>query len=89
MAAKRPESGVVDRALANLRTRKPAAWWHNVDPKHQQAIDDLMNAWLDGRLGSSLKAAAEAISKTLGDLGIAKIGFQGVQQWLKSVGRKA
>lgn len=81
-------ASVVDQALANLRVRQQTAWWSRVDPKHKAAVDELAAAWLDGKLGKELKPASEAIAKTLGDLGIAKIGFQGVQHWLRNA-RKA
>lgn len=86
--ARAKSASVVDQAVANLRTRQPAAWWHRVDPKHKAVMDELAAAWFDGRLGKEMKPASEAIAKTLGDLGVAKIGFQGVQHWLRNA-RKA
>ena len=80
-------ASVVDQALANLRVRKPQAWWYRVDPKHKAVMDELAAAWFDGKLGKEMRPASEAIAKTLKDLGVATIGHQGVQQWLRSVRR--
>lgn len=85
----RAQQSPVDLAIANMPARRPRRWWERVDTAHQQIMDELAAAWFSGRLGSELKPASEAIARTLAELGVVEISFQGVQKWLQGLQRKA
>ena len=76
-------ANVVDEVLGNLAKPKPQAWHERVAPEHAETLRDIREAWTSGRLGSKRITAARAISKTLNDRGIAKVGPQGVIAWLE------
>jgi thiamine pyrophosphate-dependent acetolactate synthase large subunit-like protein len=82
MGKPKPDSAV-EMAISQLRAPRLTAWWHRIDQQHQPTLDELEAAWKDGRLGSRLAPAADAIAKTLKELGIATVGRQGVQNWLR------
>ena len=77
------QANAVEMAIAQLPGPRKLGWWHQVDPQHQPTLDELEAAWKDGRLGNRLAPAADAISKTLKELGIATVQRQGVQNWLR------
>jgi hypothetical protein len=73
----------VEMVLAHLPGPRLLGWWHRIDPKHQPTLDELEAAWKAGKLGTRLAPAADAIAKTLKELGIATVQRQGVQNWLR------
>lgn len=57
--------------------------WHDrVAPEHVATLAELKAAWKDGEFGTKRKRAARVISEILAAEGIAKIGTQGVDEWL-------
>lgn len=76
-------ASVVDEVLGNLAKPKPLAWHERIAPEHAATLRDIREAWASGRLGNKKITAARAISKTLTDRGIARVGPQGVIAWLE------
>lgn len=76
-------ANVVDEVLNNIARPRPLAWHERVAPEHAETLRDIREAWASGRLGNKKITAARAISKTLNDRGIAKVGPQGVIAWLE------
>ncbi|NBZ97034.1 MAG: hypothetical protein EBR40_11535 [Proteobacteria bacterium] len=73
----------VEMTIAHLPIPQKRGWWHQIDPKHQPTLNELEAAWKAGKLGRQMAPAANAISKTLQELGIATVQRQGVQNWLR------
>lgn len=80
-----PKSGLVDAVKASLSVSRPGfvAWHYRVAAEHQAELLELKRQWQAGELGSQLRPVAKLISQELEARGIATIGIQGVQTWLK------
>jgi|688.fasta_scaffold00746_47 hypothetical protein len=59
-------------------------WYRRIAAEHKQEVAGLKAAWKSGKIAFPLRTYARAISKHLRDRGIATIGEQGVQHWLKN-----
>lgn len=77
------KKSILDEVLANIPTRMPQSWHQRIAPEHAGTVKEIREAWFAGKLGTKKITAARAIAKTLGDLGIAKVGPQGVLAWLE------
>jgi len=77
------KANALEMAIAHLPGPRRLGWWQRIDPKDQPTLDELEAAWRAGKLGPFLRPAANAIAKTLTELGIATVQVQGVQTWLK------
>jgi hypothetical protein len=81
MAKGKPD--IIDDVLGNIAARQPQAWHQRVSLEHADTLQAIKDAYNSGRFGKRKKPAAEAISKTLKDRGIANVQFQGVLAWLE------
>jgi hypothetical protein len=59
-------------------------WHRRLPAEHEQEVLDLRTAYKAGKIALPLRTTARVISKLLRDRGIANIGEQGVQTWLKN-----
>jgi hypothetical protein len=78
-------TSVVDDVIGVIAAQPPRvqAWYHRVLPKHVATLDELLQAWKSGRLGTHKITASRAISRILAARGIADVGPQGVLAWLR------
>lgn len=76
-------ASVLDEVLGNLAKPRALTWHERVAPEHAATLREIREAWASGRLGNKKTTAARAISKTLSDRGIARVGPQGVIAWLE------
>lgn len=83
------KSGLVDAVKAAIAERKPGflPWYQRVAPEHVGELLEVRRQWQAGELGSKLLPVARAISDQLAERGIARIGAQGVQDWLQNRAR--
>lgn len=79
------KNGLVDAVKASLAVSRPGflAWHQRVAAEHQDELVELKRQWQAGELGTQLRPVAKLISQELEARGIASIGIQGVQTWLK------
>lgn len=73
---------VVATASAVFQGTTP--WYRKLSPKHLDEVTALKTAWKAGKVRFPLRTYARAIAKHLRERGIATIGEQGVQSWLKN-----
>lgn len=82
----KPKLNAAELAASLVPVRRGVLpWYREVAPEHQPVLDELAQAWLDGRLGVKLKPAAEGIAATLSQLGVANVKFNAVQRWLEQL----
>lgn len=83
------KSGLVEAIKAAVEERKPGylPWYQRVAEEHVDELLEVRRQWLAGELGSKLSPVARAISQQLAERGIANVGIQGVQDWLRQRGR--
>lgn len=81
-----PKSGLADAVRAAVRDVKPGFQpWHKlVAQEHLDELEEVRRQWQAGELGTKLLPVARAISEQLRERGIARIGAQGVQDWLQN-----
>lgn len=79
------KSGLADAIRQNLRESRPGflAWHRRVTPEHMAELLEVRRQWHAGELGSQLRPLAKLISQVLQARGIATVGIQGVQAWLR------
>ena len=74
---------IVQEIAAKLAARQLTRKWHNrVAPKHQKILQELRQAWADGKFGTACRPASRVISEILRSRGIADVGLHGVEAWL-------
>lgn len=79
------KSALVDAVKAAITQHRSGyqPWHKRVAPEHLDELLEVRRQWLAGELGTKLSPVARAISQQLAERGIANIGLQGVQDWLK------
>jgi hypothetical protein len=73
----------VQQAAATFFQGTPP-WYRRLPAEHEQEVLGLRAAYKDGKIALPLRTTARLISKLLRERGIANIGEQGVQNWLKN-----
>jgi hypothetical protein len=61
-------------------------WWDRLDQKQAALAAEILAAWKAGAFGSKRRPAATAIATALRRHGV-EIGFQGVDTWLRRLGK--
>jgi hypothetical protein len=61
-------------------------WWDRLDAKQAALAAEILAAWKAGTFGSKRRPAATAIAAALRRHGV-NIGFQGVDTWLRRLGK--
>lgn len=79
------KSGLVEAIKTNLRESRPGfrPWNERVAPEHLDELLEVRRQWRAGELGTQLRPVARLISQELQSRGIATVGIQGVQAWLR------
>lgn len=76
---------VADEVLAFIpKSNRHLSWWDRYAETHADVLDGLLAARTEGGLRDlPMRVAAKTISSYLATKGI-KIGFQGVENWLRA-----
>lgn len=82
------KSGLADVIKQNLSQSRPGfrAWHERVAPEHIDELLEVRRQWRAGELGTQLRPVARLVAQELQARGIATVGIQGVQAWLKNQG---
>jgi hypothetical protein len=74
---------IIAEIAAAIPDGRPRRWQDRVADEHQPTLQAIKEAYLAGKFGRHQRPAVLAIVSVLASRGIANIGRNGVQAWLK------